>query len=91
MIEIETNTKTEVSVNPSSIIIRYGWGNEILKTWFLTKTKKAMVPEGSRLLMVFGCEETDGPISSFKTYPEVGDVVSDVDGEHIKIKTVDWV
>lgn len=91
MVEIATNIEVKSSEETSNIIIRYGWGNELLKTWFLTRSKKVVIPKGSRLLMIFGCEETNEPISSSNTYPEIDDVVSDVDGEHIKIKTIDWV
>ena len=92
MTEIATNIEVKSSEETSNIIIRYGWGNELLKTWFLTRSKKTIVPKSSRLLMIFSCKETDEPISSFNTsYPEIDDVVSDVDGEHIKIKTINWV
>ena len=39
-------TKTENITKITNNIIRYAWGNSILKTWFITKNKHTFLPKG---------------------------------------------
>lgn len=71
-------------------VIRYAWGNEQLKTWFITKTPKAFLPKGSRLLFKMGCESTNEPISATESYPKQGDVINDVDSYKLKVISIEW-
>lgn len=86
------DTETEQCTIPSvrCSVIRYAWGNEKLKTWFITKTSKAFLPKGSRLLFKMGCEPTNKPISITESYPKQGDVINDVDSCRIKVIDVEW-
>lgn len=79
------------SVNKATSAVRYAWGNSTLKTWFITKTKKALVPKGCKLLFVLTVEETDEAINITDTYPVKGDIIADVDSSRLKIHEVNWV
>lgn len=70
--------------------VRYAWANEKLKTWFLTKTPKEVVPKGCRLLLELKCESTTDPVSIKSVIPEVGGVVIDTDGTKLKIIEKNW-
>lgn len=85
--ETETKPCTIPSVRCS--VIRFAWGNEKLNTWFITKTSKAVLPKGSRLLFKMGCEPTNEPISITDTHPQQGQVISDVDGDKLKLVSVE--
>jgi len=71
-------------------VVRFAWGNEKLKTWFITKTVKAVLPKGSRLLFRMGCEPTNEPISITDTHPKQGDVINDVNGNKLNVVSVEW-
>lgn len=71
-------------------VIRFAWSNENLKTWFITKTAKAFLPKGSRLLFKMGCEPTKDPISITDTQPRRGNIINDVDGDKLKVVNVEW-
>jgi len=71
-------------------VVRFAWGNEKLKTWFITKTSKAFLPKGSRLLFKMGCEPTNEPISITDSHPKEGHVINDVDGCKLKVISVEW-
>ncbi len=72
-------------------IIRYAWGNSNLKTWFITKHKKVVLPKGSKLLFIIIGEKTDDIIRICDTYPKLGDVIIDTDGTKIKVINVNWI
>lgn len=72
-------------------VVRYAWGNTQLATWFITEKPKAVLPAGSTLLFILGCEPTDKPLSVKETYPIVDDVISDKSGKHIIVKTINWI
>lgn len=84
---IKTSTKQQITNN----IIRYAWGNSSLKTWFITKTKHRFLPKGCKLLFVINGEHTNATISIVDTYPTVGDVISDIDGNKLLVKNVEWI
>lgn len=90
---VEGNRVSEQQVhdNYETGIIRYAWGNQRLKTWFITKSQKTVVPEGCRLLFTLTCEYTTAPISIADTWPQIGDVLVDVDGARIGVKEVNWI
>lgn len=71
-------------------VVRFAWGNEKLKTWFITKTQKAFLPKGSRLLFKMGCEPTNEPILTTDSHPKQGDVINDVDDCKLKVVSVEW-
>ena len=71
-------------------VVRFAWGNEKLKTWFITKTSKAVLPKGSKLLFKMGCERTNKTISITYTLPKQGDVINDVDSNKFRIVSVEW-
>lgn len=71
-------------------VIRFAWANEELKTWFITQTKKAFLPKGTRLLFKMGCEPTNEPLSVINTYPTTGDVINGIDGNKLKVINVEW-
>lgn len=65
-------------------------GNEQLKTWFITKNKKASLPTGSYLLFKIECELTNEPISIIDHYPKEGHIINDIGGNKLKIINVKW-
>lgn len=97
MTEINTNIyalpiQSEISRRSDleNLLVIFGYGNDELETWFLTKTKFAFIPKGSKLLFKLGVKKTSKPISCKETYPTVGDIVSDMYGERFEIFSVDW-
>ena len=88
--KINVKTDTLESVENSELIIRYAWGNQKLKTWFITKHRFCGF-EGSRLLMKLGCKKTKDDVSVDTTFPSVGDVVTDTDGDVIEIIESNWI
>lgn len=88
---IITKTESKSALKETIEIVRYAWGNSELKTWFITKTKKVILPKGCKLLFVISGERTNDDISTFDTYPKTGDVVCDLDGSRIKIKNINWI
>jgi hypothetical protein len=89
MIKELTKPKTEILTNENSI--RYGWGNSDLKTWFITEHKKQLVPKGSKLLFVITGEICNEPLHTSNTFPNRGDVISDVNGSNIKVTNVEYI
>ena len=87
---IKTEEQTCNIADVRCSVVRFAWGNEKLKTWFITKIDKAFLPKGSRLLFKMGCEPTNEPISITNTYPKQGDVINDVDGDKLKVISVEW-
>lgn len=85
----ETANSVQTAVRRS--VLRFAWGNSYLKTWFITKSNKAFLPKGCKLLFKIFGEETNEPIHSADTYPKQGDVISDVDGSNIKVVDVSLV
>lgn len=85
MIEVKEVASSErTDIRPiNSCITRYGWGCN--KTWFITKNKRQVMPKGARLLMKLGCERTTLPFQTKDTYPMVGDVIGDTDGNKLLI------
>lgn len=75
----------------SNNIIGYCWANEKFNTWFITKAKKEIVPDGSRLLMKILGESTTLNLNLKSTYPQVNDVVSFVDGKNVLINEIFWI
>lgn len=71
-------------------LFRFAWGNERIKTYFITKTDKEFLPKGSRLLFKMICEPTNKPISTTETYPKKGDIINDVDGNKLSVVSVEW-
>lgn len=57
----------------------------------LDKRKKAFLPKGCKLLFIISGEETNEPINTTDSYPKQGDVISDIDGFHIKVVDVSWI
>jgi len=81
-----------LSYQPSTNRAYYAYGNTELKTWFISPQKIAIMPKGSRLLFVITADKVEiQPINTKETYPSVGDVVSDVYGNYLKIKDVKWI
>jgi hypothetical protein len=85
----ETANSVQTAVRRS--VLRFAWGNSSLKTWFITKSNKAFLPKGCKLLFKISGEETNEPVHTIDTYPKQGDVISDVDGFNIKVLDVSWV
>ena len=85
----ETANSVQTAVRRS--VLRFAWGNSSLKTWFITKSNKSFLPKGCKLLFKITGEETNEPIHTTDTYPNQGDVISDVDGFNIKVVDVSWV
>ncbi len=85
----KTREKIFEQLTSNNLEIRYAYASQELKTWFLTKTKFHSF-KGTRLLMVLGCKQSEGPISIFDTYPQVGMVVQDKYGILLEIVTCDW-
>jgi hypothetical protein len=72
-------------------VLRFAWGNSLLKTWFITKSNKAFLPKGCKLLFKISGEKINEPIHTTDTYPKQGDVISDIDGFNIKVIDIIWV
>lgn len=71
--------------------IRYAYGNEQLKTWFISKSDDDnMLPNGSKLLFKMWCVKTNDSISTSDVYPLVGDIVCDINGDNLKIEKIEW-
>ena len=85
----ETAKSVQTAVRRS--VLRFAWGNSSLKTWFITKSNKAFLPKGCKLLFKISGEETNELVHTIDTYPKQGDVISDVDGFNIKVLDVSWV
>lgn len=85
--EIVTDAQLGIGAVNSSLI-RYAWGCG--NTWFITKDKQQVMPQGSRLLMKLGCERTTLPLQTKDTYPTVGDVVGDTDGNKLLVVECDF-
>ena len=85
----ETANSVQTAVRLS--VLRFAWGNSSLKTWFITKSNKAFLPKGCKLLFKISGEETNELVHTIDTYPKQGDVISDVDGFNIKVLDVSWV
>lgn len=86
--EIITDSKLGVDA-VNGVIIRYAWGCG--STWFITKNKQQIMPKGSRLLMKLGCDRTTLPLQTKDTYPTIGDVVGDTDGNKLLIVECDFL
>lgn len=84
-------TVNNIQLDVKRNILRYAWGNSMLKTWFITKSSKVFLPKGCKLLFKILGEETNEPIHTTDTYPKSGDVISDVDGFNIKVLDVSWI
>lgn len=90
---MDTKTVAAPEVPPMDAVpsVRYAWRNDIKDTWFITKHRRAFMPEGSILLYLLGCVPTFGPIwTASDDIPQVGDVITDVDGTVLQVVTVDW-
>lgn len=85
--ETANSIQTDVMRN----VLRFAWGNSILKTWFITKSDKSFLPKGCKLLFKIAGEETNEPVRTSENYPKQGDVISDVDGFNIKVVDVAWI
>lgn len=85
----ETANSVQTAVRRS--VLRFAWGNSTLKTWFITKSNKAFLPKGCKLLFKISGEETNEPTHTIDTYPKQGDVIADVDGFNIKVVDVTWI
>ena len=72
-------------------VLRFAWGNSTLKTWFITKSNKAFLPKGCKLLFKILGKETNEPTHTIDTYPKLDDVIADVDGFNIKVAEVIWI
>lgn len=84
----ETITLADTNSNNKEAVIRYCYANDVAKTWFISKNKKVFLPKKSYLLLTISGEITNNPISVSNTYPSVGDVVCDLEGNHILIITI---
>jgi hypothetical protein len=89
--EIEVKEQVEVSVEEDKTVDLYGYGNESLKTWFISKTKKQIMPKGSRLLFLIKASTTNNPIHTTGTFPHEGDVICTTTGQRHLVKSVQWV
>jgi hypothetical protein len=85
--EIKIDSQLELN-DVDNYITRYGWGWN--KTWIITKSKKQIMPKNSRLLMKLGCQKTTLPVSINETYPEIGDVIIDNEGNKLLIIDCDF-
>ena len=85
----ETANSVQTAVRRS--VLRFAWGNSVLKTWFITKSNKALLPKGCKLLFKISGEETNEPIHTTETHPKEGDVIVDIDGFNIKVVDVTWI
>ena len=74
---------SEQDLESKTMLVRYAWGCD--NSWFITKNKRCIMPKGSRLLIRLGCEKTNHPIHTKSNYPTVGDVISDVDSNVLRI------
>lgn len=72
-------------------IIRFAYGNEKLKTWFITKSNRQILPNGSRLIFILTCELTSDEISISETYPTKDQIIGDINGQHLKIINVEYL
>lgn len=90
MVETKECVEVELTSLEPETELRYGWGNEKKKTWFITKEKKAFVPKGSRLLLVLDCLPSSKSISIKSTSPQVGDIIQDMDGDRLEVVKVNW-
>jgi len=80
-----------VQISVRQVVVRYAWGNSSLKTWFITKSNKAFLPKGCKLLYKISGEETNESTHTTDTYPKRGDVIADIDGFNIKVVDVSWI
>ena len=83
-------SKNETLNDTKTVFTRYAWGNSNLKTWFITKNRKSLLPIGSKLLFVLTCEIVIGEVKTSDTYPSIGDIIFDVDGSLIKVIDIKW-
>lgn len=72
-------------------VVLFGYANEQLKQWFLSKHKKTVMPKGSRLLFKILAKNSKLKIHHQGTYPMVGDIVSDIKGKIFEIIEVEWI
>lgn len=87
----ETMIQSEIAINQSiEKIYRWCYANEELKTWFISKTKNAIMPKGSVLLSRIECVYTENNLAVADAFPNIGDVISDVNGNHIEVLNVNW-
>ncbi len=66
--EIKTAQTTQIA--PETSVVRYAWGNTALKTWFITKHKRAFLPKGCKLLFTITGEHSNAPLQTPSTYPD---------------------
>ena len=88
--DTKTTTKEEISTEVDNIIILYAYGNQQLKTWFLSRTKQSILPKGSRLLFTLDCILTNKIGSTNSTYPSKSDIVYDIKGVKYEVMEVNW-
>jgi len=86
--EVDFLELTETEILSEKEVVRYGWGNSKLKTWFITKTKKEFLPAGCIMLFTIYGKITDETVKTTDTYPKVGDVISDVNGLKIIVNRI---
>lgn len=83
---IVKNNQSSICIN-NNHLIRYAWGCG--NTWFITKSKRQVMPKGSRLLMELKCKRVVLPLHTKEVYPSIGDVIKDVNGVKLLVIACD--
>lgn len=83
------SSETEIIIKERFVL--FGYANEELKRWFLSRSKKCVMPKGCRLLFRILAYKSNIPISVKSTYPMIGDIVSDIKGDIFEIIEVEWI
>lgn len=92
IMDMITKIKNQIKkIEEPSPNVFFGFGNEQKSTWFITKNKNALLPQGSRLLFEIKGVDTDEYISTKDSYPQINDIICLVDGKNIKIIDVKWI
>ena len=77
----------EIQVN--EIEVRYAFASSKDRNWFIRKNRNGgIIPKGYKLIFILDCMKTNKSIDIKDTYPSVGDVVCDSDGDILEIVDV---
>lgn len=73
-------------VQTNEIEVRYAFASSQDRNWFIRKNKTGgIIPKGYKLIFILDCIKTNRLISIKDTYPTIGDVICDTDGDFLEI------
>jgi len=87
---MDVEVEVQVDQSPDELIRYFAYGDDVQKCWYITQQKDARFI-GCFALLELGCKITDRDLTYPEEMPKKGDVVCDVDGNHVLVVTTEWI